>query len=55
METADGVIDLGPRGHAGGEVIAAGTPEAVAESPRSHTGRYLKPVLEAAQMRMAAA
>ena len=32
-------------GHAGGEVIATGTPEAVATAPRSHTGRYLRPLL----------
>jgi excinuclease ABC subunit A len=43
IKTADHVIDLGPEGgHAGGEVVAAGTPEEIAACPRSHTGRYLK-------------
>jgi excinuclease ABC subunit A len=47
IKTADWVIDLGPEGgDAGGEVIATGTPEQVAANPASHTGRYLKPVLE---------
>ncbi|HET7321266.1 MAG TPA: ATP-binding cassette domain-containing protein [Longimicrobiaceae bacterium] len=46
IKTADWIIDLGPEGgHAGGEVVAAGPPEAVAKEPRSHTGRYLKEVL----------
>jgi excinuclease ABC subunit A len=55
IKTADWVIDLGPEGgHAGGEVIATGTPEEVAECPRSYTGRYLRPVLEAAQAGVAA-
>ena len=40
---ADYVIDLGPEGgHRGGEVVVAGTPEAVAAHPTSHTGRYLR-------------
>jgi excinuclease ABC subunit A len=40
---ADHVIDLGPEGgHAGGEVVVTGTPETVAASRRSHTGRFLK-------------
>jgi excinuclease ABC subunit A len=44
---ADWVIDLGPDGgERGGEVVAAGTPELVAESKRSHTARYLAEVLE---------
>ncbi len=43
IKSADYVIDLGPDGgHAGGELVAAGTPEAVARSRTSHTGRYLK-------------
>jgi excinuclease ABC subunit A len=43
IKTADYVIDLGPEGgHAGGEVVAAGTPEAIAASLQSHTGRFLK-------------
>lgn len=43
IKTADHVIDLGPEGgHAGGEVVVTGTPEAVAACQRSHTGRFLK-------------
>jgi excinuclease ABC subunit A len=43
IKTADWVIDLGPEGgHAGGEVVATGTPEAVAACRVSHTGRFLK-------------
>jgi excinuclease ABC subunit A len=43
IKTADHVIDLGPEGgHAGGEVVATGTPEAIAASKKSHTGRFLK-------------
>jgi excinuclease ABC subunit A len=43
IKTADHVIDLGPEGgHAGGEVVATGTPEDIAACPRSYTGRYLK-------------
>jgi excinuclease ABC subunit A len=46
IKTADWIIDLGPEGGAGGgQIIAAGTPEQVAAEPRSHTGRYLAPVL----------
>ncbi len=42
IKTADWVIDLGPEGgDGGGEVVAAGTPEKVADTPGSHTGRYL--------------
>jgi excinuclease ABC subunit A len=44
---ADWVIDLGPEaGEAGGEIVTEGTPEQVAKSRRSHTGRFLKPVLD---------
>ncbi len=47
IKTADWVIDLGPEGgDGGGRVIAQGTPEQVAQSPGSFTGRFLKPVLE---------
>ena len=43
IKTADHVIDLGPEGgHAGGEVVATGTPEQIAKSKASHTGRFLK-------------
>ena len=46
IKTADWVIDLGPEGGAkGGQVIAAGTPEDVAESAESYTGRFLRPIL----------
>ncbi|HET7636974.1 MAG TPA: excinuclease ABC subunit UvrA, partial [Candidatus Limnocylindria bacterium] len=47
IKSADWVIDLGPEGGAGGgAVVAAGTPEEVAQVPASHTGRYLRPILE---------
>jgi excinuclease ABC subunit A len=43
IKTADWLIDLGPEGGAGGgEIIAEGTPEEVAENPASHTGHYLQ-------------
>jgi excinuclease ABC subunit A len=43
IKTGDYVIDLGPEGgHAGGEVVAAGTPEAIVASRQSHTGRFLR-------------
>jgi excinuclease ABC subunit A len=46
IKTADYVIDLGPEGGArGGEVIAAGTPEQIAKSSTSYTGRFLRQVL----------
>ena len=48
IKTADWIIDIGPEGgDGGGEIVATGTPEAVAEEPRSHTGRYLKEMLGA--------
>ncbi|MGE0431775.1 MAG: excinuclease ABC subunit UvrA [Planctomycetota bacterium] len=47
IRTADWIIDLGPEGgHAGGTVVAEGTPEQVAANRFSHTGRFLKPLLE---------
>ncbi|GGA67317.1 excinuclease ABC subunit UvrA [Ornithinibacillus halotolerans] len=47
IKTADHIIDIGPEGGArGGEVIASGTPEKIAEHENSHTGKYLKAVLE---------
>ncbi|WP_296763158.1 excinuclease ABC subunit UvrA [Sediminimonas sp.] len=46
IKTADWIIDIGPEGgDGGGEIVATGTPEEVAETPRSHTGRYLRPML----------
>jgi excinuclease ABC subunit A len=48
LKTADHLIDLGPEGGgAGGRVVASGTPEKVARSRRSHTGRILREVLAA--------
>ena len=46
VKNADRVIDLGPEGgEGGGELIASGTPEAVAHEDASHTGRYLRDLL----------
>ncbi|MCA0960839.1 excinuclease ABC subunit UvrA [Salipiger bermudensis] len=46
IKTADHIIDIGPEGgDGGGEIVAVGTPEEVAEVARSHTGHYLKPML----------
>ena len=48
IKTADWLIDIGPEGgDGGGQVVATGTPEQVAEVEESHTGRYLKPMLTA--------
>jgi excinuclease ABC subunit A len=48
IKTADWIVDIGPEGgDGGGEIVAVGTPEDVAEIERSHTGRYLKPMLAA--------
>ena len=50
IKTADWVIDLGPEGGSGGgQIIAQGTPEEVAEVAASHTGRFLKPMLTGPQ------
>ena len=47
IKTADWIVDLGPEGGSGGgQIIAEGTPEEVAENPTSHTGRYLKLMLK---------
>jgi excinuclease ABC subunit A len=47
VKTADWIIDIGPEGgDGGGQVVAEGTPEAVADISSSYTGRYLKPMLE---------
>lgn len=46
VKCADYIIDIGPEGGAGGgNIVAKGTPEEVAENDKSHTGRYLKKVL----------
>ncbi len=43
IASADWVIDLGPEGgHAGGRIVAQGTPELIASTPASHTGRFLR-------------
>lgn len=55
IKTADYIIDLGPEGgDRGGQIVAVGTPEEVAEVKESHTGRYLKPILERDRARMQA-
>jgi len=47
IKTADWIIDLGPEGgDAGGRVVAVGTPEQVAQVAESHTGRFIRRVLE---------
>lgn len=46
IKSADHIIDIGPEGgFAGGQIVATGTPEEIAEVEESHTGRYLKEVL----------
>jgi len=48
IKQADWIVDLGPEGgEAGGEVIATGTPEQVAEVEGSYTGQYLRELLPA--------
>ena len=48
IKTADWIVDLGPEGgDGGGEIVAQGTPEDVAKTPRSYTGQYLKTLLKA--------
>jgi excinuclease ABC subunit A len=48
VKTADWIIDLGPEGGGGGgTIVAEGPPEEIAKVAASHTGRYLKPVLDA--------
>ncbi len=47
IKTADWVVDMGPEGGSGGgRIVAQGTPESVAACAQSHTGRYLKPLLQ---------
>jgi excinuclease ABC subunit A len=49
IKTADWIIDLGPEGgEGGGRIVATGTPEEVAANPGSHTGKFLRRVLERA-------
>jgi excinuclease ABC subunit A len=46
IKTADWIIDMGPEGGSGGgQVVVEGTPEAVADTPDSYTGRFLRPLL----------
>ena len=46
VKTADWILDLGPEGgNGGGRLLAAGTPEEIVATTRSHTGRFLKPLL----------
>jgi len=46
IKTADWIVDLGPEGGSGGgQIIAMGTPEDVAQNPQSHTGRFLRALL----------
>ena len=46
IKCADYIVDLGPEGgENGGQVVATGTPEEVAENPNSYTGQYLKKML----------
>ncbi|WP_282602967.1 excinuclease ABC subunit UvrA [Paracoccus sp. PARArs4] len=54
IKTADWLLDIGPEGgDGGGTMVAIGTPEDVSEVEASHTGRYLKPMLETARIRAA--
>ncbi len=47
IKSADHIIDIGPEGgDEGGTIVACGTPEQVARSEMSHTGRYLRKMLE---------
>ncbi len=54
IKSADWLIDLGPEGGAGGgQVVAVGTPEQVAADPDSHTGVFLREILDGAETRKA--
>jgi excinuclease ABC subunit A len=47
IKTADWIIDLGPEGgEGGGRILAEGPPEKIAQTPGSHTGQYLAPLLK---------
>ena len=49
IKQADWLVDLGPEGgEAGGEIVAVGTPEDVAQVAESFTGQYLRPLLDRA-------
>ncbi|TCP24890.1 excinuclease ABC subunit A [Scopulibacillus darangshiensis] len=53
IKTADYLIDLGPEGgDGGGTIVVTGSPEKVAETLESYTGRYLQPILERDKLRM---
>ncbi|PUA28477.1 MAG: excinuclease ABC subunit A [Cellvibrio sp. 79] len=52
IKTADWIVDLGPEGGiGGGQIIATGTPEEVAQLEHSHTGRFLKPMLKITEVK----
>ena len=52
IKTADWIVDLGPEGgDGGGQIIATGTPEQVAEQAHSYTGQFLQPLLEKNKMK----
>ncbi|WP_010631911.1 excinuclease ABC subunit UvrA [Sporolactobacillus vineae] len=54
IKCADYLIDLGPEGgEGGGTIVATGTPEQIADTEGSYTGKYLKPILERDRKRMA--
>ncbi len=54
IKTADWVLDLGPEGgEGGGMIVAEGTPEIVAGTSASHTGRFLRPLLPASRLKQA--
>jgi excinuclease ABC subunit A len=56
IKTADWVIDMGPEGgSSGGQIVAKGTPEDVAATKGSHTGEYLRPLLERTTQRRSGA
>jgi len=47
IKCADWIIDLGPEGgEKGGELVGAGAPEEIVDLAQSHTGKYLRPLLE---------
>jgi excinuclease ABC subunit A len=55
IKTADWVVDLGPEGGSGGgQIIAEGTPEEIIKVKQSHTGKFLKPLLNLSETKKAA-